>query len=272
MKKSMEAAKNVPNQWHAKNIEFNFWNMTQHASHLDIRRLNADHSHKAAKELTLKTNEKSGPLKASMSVVLKANEVVVAEVDDAILWNAVFAAINNGSSTLLPVVPTGAQALSLDAANPPAIQIQQQIQETPVAEPLNKLAKELGVELDVLIGSCDPTSSEPHLRLDFHCWEQMKKELPMRGPKAIAPIVLAATALCLWARSGGVGPITQGQAQAVLATLGLRDPNASRGIKSAEWLQSRPGGQIVLNPSQVSKAILIASCFCKQDWSAWKAL
>ncbi|MFL6957439.1 hypothetical protein ACJ7C5_06660 [Nocardiopsis yanglingensis] len=221
----------------------------------------------------MKANEKVGPVKASMSVVLKANEVVVAEVDDAILWNAVFAAMNSGSSALSPMTLPSAQMQGIDAENTSnKVQTQQQTQNTPAAEPLNKFAKELGVDLDVLVGSCDPTSSEPHLRLDSHCWEQMKKELPMRGPKAVAPIVLAATALCLWARNGGIGPVTQGQAQGVLGTIGLRDPNASRGIKSAEWLQSRPGGQIVLNPAQVSKAILITSCFCKQDWSAWKSL
>lgn len=207
--------------------------------------------------------EKEGPLKAAMSVVLKANEVVVAEVNDAALWNAIFAAISSGSSSLAAAAPATPSPVSDPAAA---------VRNTPATEPISKLAKELGVELDVLIGACDPTEAEPYLRLDVHHWEQMKKDLPMRGPKAIPPIVLAASILCLWARHSSHGVVTQSQAQGVLATIGLRDSNATRGIQSAEWLQGRPNGQIVLNPSQISKTVAIASSFCKQDWSAWKAL
>jgi hypothetical protein len=43
---------------------------------------------------------------------------------------------------------------------------------------------------------------------------------------------------------------TQAQAQAVLNTINIRDKNASIGIRGAGWLQSRPGGEIVLNPAQ----------------------
>lgn len=209
---------------------------------------------------------KNGPLKASMSVLLKANEVVVAEVDDAVLWNAVFAAISSGSSVLSTAPAAAAQTPVVDAV------VQPFANNTPVAEPINKFAKELGVDLDVLVGACDPAPAEPYLRLDVHHWEQMKKELPMRGPKAVAPIVLTASMLCLWARHAGIGVVSQAQAQTVLGTINVRDSNATRGIQGAEWLQARPNGQIVLNPSQVSKAIAIASCFCKQDWSAWKSL
>lgn len=208
----------------------------------------------------------NGVLKARMSVVLKANEVIVAEVDDAGLWNAVFAAISSGSSTIASSVQ---QKLPLSPADSVVETI---VRNTPVTEPINKFARELDIDLDLLVGACDPTPTEPYLHLDLHHWEKMKKELPARGPKAMAPIVLAATILCLWSRHAALGGVTQAQAQNVLGVINSRDNNASRGILGAEWLQARSGGQIVLNPSQISKAICVAKAFCSQDWSAWKAL
>ncbi|QDW67677.1 hypothetical protein [Luteimonas granuli] len=208
-------------------------------------------------------------LKARMSVVLRANEVVVAEVEDAALWNAVFAAINSGSSSLLQAAPVS-PVLAGPAAGGSVVETM--ARNTPVAEPINKFAKELSVDLDVLIGACDPTPNDPYLRLDPHHWEKMRKELPARGVKALPPIVVAATILCLWSRHAALGSVTQAQAQSVLAAINSRDNNPTRGIAGASWLQARPGGQIVLNPSQISRAITIAKGFCEQDWSAWKAL
>jgi hypothetical protein len=224
----------------------------------------------------MEEGKKDGAIKARVSVVLKANEVVVAEVEDATLWTAVLAAINSGLSALGPAIPavTAAPAVPLpsQALVGEGSVVDAVVRNTPVTEPINKFAKELGVDLDALAGACDPTPADPYLRLDVHHWEKMKKDLPARGPKAIPPIVLSATILCLWARHAGVGTVTQSQAQNVLAAINCRDNNPSRGIQGATWLQARPGGQIVLNPSQISKAICVAAAFCKQDWSAWKAL
>jgi hypothetical protein len=209
------------------------------------------------------------PLKAAMSVVLKANNVVVAEVDDPALWNEVFSAINSGSSSLARVPAPVLRGPLLAASDPISTAA---VLNTPATEPIQKFARELDVDLELLLGACDPTNTEPYLRLDLHHWEAMKKDLPQRGPKAIPPIVLASTVLCLWARHAGLGTVTQSQAQVVLGQINLRDANPGRGLKGADWLQSRQGAQIVLNPSKISKAIVVAAAFCKQDWSAWKAL
>lgn len=217
--------------------------------------------------------EGAGPLKARMSVVLKANDVVIAEVEDFQLWNAVLSAISAGSSSLLqPGASVVASSTSI--AGPSVIDavIATNQANTPMQEPVSKFAKDLGVDVDLLVGACAPSMSEPYLRLDSHHWERMRKDLPSRGPKAVPPIVLAVTILCLWARIGGMGSVTQAQAQSVLSDLGLRDNNPGRGMAGASWLQKRPGGQVVLNPAQISKAICLASCFCTQDWAPWKVL
>jgi hypothetical protein len=107
------------------------------------------------------------------------------------------------------------------------------------------------------------------MRLNAHCWEEMKKQLPARGKTAISPIVAAITMLLLWFQKAGLGNATQAQAQAVLATISLSDPNASRSIGNASWLQLRPG-QVVLNPAEISKAVKLTTCFCTKDWTTWK--
>jgi hypothetical protein len=216
---------------------------------------------------------KDGPLKAAMSVVLKANNVVVAEVDDPILWNEVFSAINLGNSRLAPTVPPAAAVVQAPSGLPAADPVvAAAVANTPAIEPINKLAKEIGVSLDVLVAACEPMSTEPYARLDIHHWEKMKKDLPVRGPKAMPPIVLTATILCLWNRHAGFGSVTQAQAQSVLGGLGVRDNNPGRGLSGCDWLQQKPGGVVALNPAKVSKAICVMSCFCNQDWEPWKAL
>lgn len=216
--------------------------------------------------------KKDGPLKAAMSVVLKANNVVVAEVEDPTLWNEVFAAISSGSSRLAkPATPEPhlAQPTTLLPSADPAVAAV--IANTPAIEPINKFARELGVEVEFLAAACDPTSTDPYLQLDPHHWEKMKRELPARGPRAMPPIVLTATLLCLWNRHAAFGSVTQALSQNVLGRLNLRDNNPGRGLASCDWLQQRSGGLIVLNPAKVSKAMCVATCFCSKDWSAWRA-
>jgi hypothetical protein len=98
----------------------------------------------------------------------------------------------------------------------------------------------------------------------------MRSQLPKTGATAITPIAASATLLALWFREAGLGNATQSQAQAVLDTIGIRDQNPSRGIKNSDWLQRRARGQIVLNPAAISKATLLAKCFCSKSWKEWK--
>lgn len=86
--------------------------------------------------------------------------------------------------------------------------------------------------------------------MDSHSWEEMRRQIPRSGPNAVPPIALSATLLALWFGVIGLRNPTQAQAQAVLNTINIRDKNASIGIRGAGWLQSRPGGEIVLNPAQ----------------------
>ena len=192
--------------------------------------------------------------------------MTVVEVEDANLWQQVLATINCGTPGVAPTlgspegeVGTSGAHLGMAATG-----------STPNGKSAARLAQRLGLDRAVVDGACSPSGEAPYLQLDVHCWEQMRNQLPKTGATAITPIAASATLLALWFREGGLGNATQSQAQAVLGTIGIRDQNPSRGIKNTDWLQSRAGGQIVLNPATISKANLFAKCFCSKSWKEWK--
>ena len=204
-------------------------------------------------------------MKAKLAVVLKADEVVVAESHDALLWQRVLRAINSGLSEF----SEGKARQGGDELND---QNDEQESSDPrdTSSPIGKFAKQLGLSVSAVKGACDPSTAEPYLQLDMHNWSAVKTQLPPRGTSALNPIVVASTLLGLWFRAAGLGNPTQAQAQRVLATISVQDKNPSRGVKAAPWLQPRAGGQVVINAAQVERAILLAKCFCAKDWKPWK--
>ena len=168
--------------------------------------------------------------KAKLKVVLQADNTVVAESEDATLWQKVLLSINSGSPDLGPLEVAPSMS-NLKALNVPASS----------GDAIGRFAKELGLPREEVEGACAPVEEEPFLRLDKHCWEAMKRQTGERGPSAYSPIAVASTLLALWFKAAELGNVTQAQAQAVLATIDVRDQNPARGIDRSEWLQSRPG-------------------------------
>jgi hypothetical protein len=211
-------------------------------------------------------------VKAKLKVVLQADETVVAESDDAALWQRVLVAINSSDITALTPPPATAGGIPQgEAPNGRA----GQLDATPEGadEAVVRFAKSISVPVELVLGACSPSRESPYLTLDMHCWNTFKDETPPRGPGSIGPMALAATLLALWAQASKFGSATQAEAQKVLATINLRDPNAARAIAGTEWLQGRPGGVVVVNPARIRRAAALARAFCQQDWradSAWK--
>jgi hypothetical protein len=203
-------------------------------------------------------------MKAKLAVVLKADEVIVAESDDALLWQRVLRAINSGSSEF------SEEKKRRDDESNSEDGEEESSDSRDTSSPIGKFARQLGLTVSAIKGACDPTTAEPYLQMDMHNWSAVKTQLPPRGISALSPIVVASTLLGLWFRAAGLGNPTQAQAQRVLATISVQDKNPSRGVKAAPWLQPRAGGQVVINAAQVERAILLAKCFCAKDWKPWK--
>jgi hypothetical protein len=183
-------------------------------------------------------------VKAALRLVLMADDTVVAESEDASLWQKVLVAVNGGQA-VAPLAGPQPETPGLDG-------------DVSVVQ----FAEEIGVEVAQLRGACDPRTEAPYLNLDARSWEALKRNTPSRGPGAVAPMALAATMLALWFRAAKLGSPTQAQAKAVLDTLGVEDKNPSRAIKLSDWLQARPGGVIALNPAQITRAAQVARAFC----------
>jgi hypothetical protein len=195
-------------------------------------------------------------IKAKLKIVLQADETIVAESDDAPLWHKVLLAINQGTADLAIGATRPATEEAAAGATPP------------LDEAIKKMASAIGLPPEEVAGACGPVYEEPYLHLDRHCWEAMKRNTPERGPTAFSAIAIAGTLLAFWFHAIGKSNPTQAQAQAVLSNIAVRDQNPARGIERSEWLQSRPGGVIVLNPAKISKAVAIAQSFCSKKWSA----
>ncbi len=195
-------------------------------------------------------------VKANLRLVLYAGKAEIAESEDNRLWQRVLAAIQKGT--------TGDDQ---DSEEDDALLQDNEDNEdsNAVKKLVKKFADELGIPTEVLIGACDPESEKPYLRLDEHCWEFFRNNVPRRGPGAIAPIVISATLLCLWFKYAGLDKPEKNDALAVLKVIGVEDHRPDRGIKNCPWLQLRADGKIFLNPSQISKAKDIAKAFCLKE-------
>lgn len=201
-------------------------------------------------------------VKATLKVVLQANDTVVAESEDAALWQRVLLAINKGN-----LGESG--ALALEEGIPP-IRKQGPTRthlDSSADDEVSRFAEVLGISSETLVGACAPAKESPYLTLDMHCWNTLKEQTPPRGQGSVSPMALAGTLLALWMQTARLGNATQAEAQKVLGTINLRDSNAVRSIKSTEWLQGRAGGVIVVNPAKSKKAVAVARAFCEQDWS-----
>jgi hypothetical protein len=203
-------------------------------------------------------------VKAQLKIILRANDIEVAESEDAALWQYVLQKIS------APRVEEAGEVVQ------PETPVRMEQQESPVSPRVDsalsdsalgsvaKFARMLNVPEDVVRGSCDPRCEEPLLHLNLHHWEALKKATPVRGPGSIAPVTLVATLLVLWCDSAGLPPPTKADLNSVLGTIHLRDKNPNRSLKNCEWLQLR-GPQFMLNPAEISKAIALAAAYCRKE-------
>ena len=203
-------------------------------------------------------------IKATLRVVLLANEITVAESADAELWQ----------NTLSKI--TGRREGATDGAEFPCEEKKPKEHQSPTMTIAVEPAVSVGfcdfgtfsdeLQLDPLTvqGACDPSIEPPFIHLDVRAWQEFRRNTPLRGNTSIPPIVLAATLLVLWFRSKQLGTVTISQAQAVLNTIDTRDKNPARGLRNCDWLQTRDD-TIKLNPSRFDEAIEVARAYCSRQ-------
>src|SRR6266850_4249996 len=187
-------------------------------------------------------------VKAQLSVQLFADAVLVAESDDQELWRNVFAAIQTGKAAIADEEERQVAGHSRKAL----------VSDSEVAA----FAAEVGVTEAELVGACRPQGQTPFIHLDQRYWEALRDRTGSRGIDAVAPASLAATLLSMWFKQVEIaGSPTVQQCQEVLMTIGLRDQNAARSLRNADWLQTR-NGTVQINPARWSHALRIVKAYC----------
>ncbi len=194
-------------------------------------------------------------LKARLKLMLMADDVVVAESDDAHIWQAAFRAIQGNDSAGFP------EDESVSASD---------IAWVPEEErtAILSLSEELGIEPQDLLAACHPRMIAPYIFLNKRYWESFKRQTAERGRTAVSNAVLGMTLLLLWGEKIHLERVTLRDGMAVLRAIAARDDHASRAVENCPWLQ-KTAGRVVLNPERISRAIAIARAFCLQTAPDW---
>jgi len=192
-------------------------------------------------------------IKARLTLILKADDVTVAESDDPEIWQAAFEAIQAGlgDSTFQKADDDLTEWVP---------------EEERVA--IRSLANDLDVSVKDVLASCHPRMMPPYLFLNRRYWEAFKRQTPERGRNAVSNAVLAMTLLLLWAEKINLDRVSQRDGMAVLRAISAGDEHASRAIENCSWLQ-RSSGRVVINPDEISKAVAVARAFCLQRAPQW---
>lgn len=187
--------------------------------------------------------------KPDLIVKLFAGDTLIDQSADAGLWQRVLSEIR-GLTFTHQATPKASDSTLIGVGDASAI--------------VRAFAKSVGVTPEEIVGSLDPASEAPFIRLNSHDWEALKRNTPVKGPGSIAPSVLAATALVLWQKHSSIGEVTLQTVRATISTIDLDDPNAARSIGNCEWLQNK-ANRIALNPSRSSAATRLLRAYSRRE-------
>jgi hypothetical protein len=187
--------------------------------------------------------------KPDLIVKLFAGDTLIDQSTDAGLWQRVLSEIR-GLTLPRPVIPTVPDSARTDGGD--------------TNTPVKAFAKSVSVTPEEIVGSLDPTSDAPFIHLNSHDWEALKRNTPLKGPGAVSPSVMAATALVLWQKHSSIGDVTLQTVRATMSTIDLDDPNAARSVGNCEWLQNK-ANRIALNPSRSSAAARLLRAYCRRE-------
>lgn len=194
-------------------------------------------------------------MKAKLSVILKAGEEIVAESDDAELWQRVLSAILGKPAK--PLDPAPAESGQAEGTSGSGLGSDGTL--------LERFANFLKVDVNQLQGACDPVEEEPFMHLDHSAWADWRKRTPERGRAALSAVGIAATLLTLWFKEMKLGNVTFAQISKVLDEIGATYTNPTRSVKNCTWLQLKGNDQVRLHPSHIDKAVAAAQSFIASD-------
>ncbi len=192
--------------------------------------------------------------KPDLVVKLMAGDTLIDQSMDVGLWQRVLAEIRGVAP---PVISNNPPAPVVGGPETPS-------KRQGTGSTIDSFATELGVTTEELEGGLGPSTEPPFISLDDRSWETLKKNTGKRGPGAVSPAVLAATALTFWRTHAQFDEVTLQMVRASLQTIHLDDANASRSIGNCDWLQNR-GGRLIPHPARKSAGRQLLKAYCKGE-------
>ncbi|MFW5804293.1 MAG: hypothetical protein ACOCWG_03570 [bacterium] len=189
-------------------------------------------------------------VKANLKIILKADDTIVAESDDPILWQKILISINSNNDQIEEFSDTNNKESKELYSNDDLIK---------------SFANYLEIPIENVNAAISPTIEAPYIHIDKHYWEAIKKSLPARGATAIADVVIAGTILLVWKEYSKLGDTLTKDVTKILSDLNITAKNPTRSFQNSEWLQLR-NNKLFINPVETSKAKNFVKSFClKQD-------
>ncbi len=177
--------------------------------------------------------------------VLYVDDKVVATSNNLILWQSVLSSIKCNDSQPLNAINKSENKDNESKA---------------ILSPVEKFAKEIDIEVDLIKDALNPTMETPFIHLDMKTWENYKKQFANK--RALPDVVIVGTILALWKKSANLGDVMQKDVIAVLKQLNISSNNATRSYKNCEWLKYE-SNKIILMASKFSLAQNMLIEYCK---------
>lgn len=199
---------------------------------------------------------------AKLKIILKADETIVAEIENPVLWQKILSIVsapekeNEASAEQGLEVPKPKESKAFEDLG----------QGGDGSDPISSLAVKAQISIAELKAALSPTTKEPYMHIDKRSWAAAKKDTPQRGPGSINSTSLFSTCLCLWFEEAKLGTVKQATVLDMMKKSGISDPNASRNLATAKWVQSRGKEGIFLNPVEIEESYKLFRMFCKKDW------
>ncbi len=200
-------------------------------------------------------------LKANLVVKLYANDVLVAESDDPVLWNSV---MQGAKKTEKPKLITHVKTDNENGENSSAPTHLPPSPDSGNGDAVVRWANAVAIESDEIIGACYPSHEEPFLHIDQHYWAAFKANTPKRGNNALTSVIIVSTLLVEWFKYAKLGDCTYTQVKKILHELGAEPQNPSRSFNKCPWL-AKHGDVIKLNPANVLQADAVVKAFCTKQ-------
>jgi hypothetical protein len=185
-------------------------------------------------------------VKANLKIILQADDTIVAESEDQILWQKILIAINTGNYQLD------------DKSDDEEIVEEKNVYSN--KDLISSFSKYLEIQPEYIKAAFSPISESPYIHIDKHYWESIRKSLPSRGATSIPEVVIAGTILLLWKEFAKLGDTNPKEVTKVLSILGVTAKNPTRSFQNCEWLQLR-NNKLYINPVETSKAKELVKSF-----------